>query len=346
MKKYLALMMALTLLAGMLAGCSGNTAAPAAGNSAAPAAASEEKAVELSLSIDNYSTTSVFGQSAQYLKEKLEEYSNGSITVNIFSDSSMGDTASQVQAIQGGALDMLVCGNSYYSKIVPEMQAFEIPFIFDGGKEQARKVLDGEAGQYAIDKLEGTGIKLLRFWEVGVRQLTNNTKPIQNIDDLQGLLLRVLPVDLQVKAWEIFGAAVTPVDGSELFTALQQGVVEGQENPLEGIYANKIYEVQKYCTLTGHVFTPAGLCISETTWGKLSQAQQEAVVKAVDEATSFFREKADAAEEAALQGLKDAGMEFVEDPDLSGFIALAPQVQELFTQQYGTEIIELIEKSK
>lgn len=307
---------------------------------------SKEGSVKLALSVGNYSGDSVMGMSMNKMAELIEEYSEGSVTCDVYTDNSLGDLSSQVDALVNGSIDILVAGDSYYSTYAPQMQIFELPFLYESN-EEARHVLDGEAGEKVADLFEGTGINILRYWELGMRQLTNSKKEIRSMDDMKGLRLRVLPVEIQVFAWETYGAEVFTIDGSELYSSLQTGVVDAQENPLEGIWTNKIYEVQPYITLTNHVFTPAALAISEKTESKLSDAQMEAVRKAADEATDFLRENMDVLEQEALEELRNE-CTICEEPDLSGFTENAPLIYEKFEELVPSakELFDVIYSSR
>ena len=345
-KSLFAMLLSLALILSLLAGCGSAkqetpaaTAAPAAETAPQPAeqpaekpAASEDKPVKLAMSIGHYPKASAFGQAGQFFIDKLAEYSNGTITADLYTDNALGDIASQVDGVVDGSIDILVYGDSYFAVYVPELQAFELPFLYESTAE-ARHVIDSAAGDYIRAKFEGTGIFIPGFWEIGMRVLANNGEPITSIEKLQGVRMRVLPVEIQVYAWELFGAKVFAIDGSELFTALQTGVVDAHDNPLEGIYSSKTYEVQDNIILTNHVFTPAAFGVSEKTWDKLSDNQKEAFLKAFEEATVYFRDLATKAEQEALVELKKA-VNVVEDPDLSGFQELAPQVYDEFLRKY------------
>lgn len=250
-----------------------------------------------------------------------------------------------VDGIQQGTIDFTEAGNSFFSAYVPELQAIELPFLFDG-YDQARSVLQGAAGEYVKGKFEGTGIKILAFWELGFRHLTNNDRPIHSIDDINGLKIRTLPAAVQVAAWETFGAVPTPIDFSELYTSLQQGVVSGQENPLSEILSKKFYEIQKYITLTGHVYTPGPFACSETTWNSLTEQEQEWVMMAVEDATAAMFAANDALEASALSEMEAYGCEIDREPDVSGFQEKAETVYSIYTDQYGTEFLDIINSSK
>ena len=169
-------------------------------------------------------------------------------------------------------------------------------------------------------------------------------RPITTPDDLKGIKLRTLSADVQVALWEALGALPTPIDASEMYTALQQGTVQGQENPLHEIVARKLYEVQPYVTLTDHVYTPFYMAISQITWDKMSDSQKALIQEAADVAREEQLRLTDEAQATAKQELLDNGCEIVEDPDKEAFKALATPTWSIFTDEYGTELLDMIQQ--
>ena len=265
------------------------------------------------------------------LARKITKYSGGAIQAKDFYEAQLGDARSAVQSLQQGTLDIAITGNSYFSVVVPDIQAFELPFLFDNYAE-ARKALDSGVIDPIWAQLETKGIKNLAFWEIGFRHLTNNVRPVKNMADVKGLKLRTLPAAIQVKTWENFGALPTAIDAAELYSALQTGVVVGQENSIGEIYTKKLQEVQKYMSLTGHVYTPTCLGMSLRTWRKLDAAGQEAVIKAVADATKAAREAADRDEAVMLAELEKSKLEIEKNPDLAQFKEVAKKSYDLFIE--------------
>ena len=321
MKKFFAILLALVMILSMTA-CGGDDTQSDSGG--------EGGSVTLALSAGSYSASSAMGEAMSRMADLITEYSGGTITCDLYTDGSLGDLASQVDAVVNGSIDILCAGDSYYSTYVPQMQIFELPFLYES-VDEARYVLDSEAGQAIADMFAGTGIQILDYWELGMRQLTNSVRPVTNFEDAQGLRIRVLPVEIQVYAWEQFGCQVVAIDGSELYSSLQTGVVDAQENPLEGIYSNKLYEIQPYVTMTNHVFTPAALSISDATVARLSAEQLEAVQRAAGEATGWLRAAMDEDEQMAYDAISEV-CEICDDPDLSGFVEAAPAIYDRFME--------------
>ncbi len=301
----------------------------------------EGKKLELSVSTGGMSATSPAGQGMAKFAEKVEEYSNGTISVKVFYDTTLGSPSSMVSGMQQGTVDFGVCGDAYYSSLVPEIQVFELPYMFDSLQE-ARNAVNGPAGKAISEKLEKKGIHPLTFWEIGFRQVTNSKRAVNNPADLKGLKLRTLPATFQVKAWESAGAIPVPMDISELYSSLQQGVVDGQENPLSEIYNQRFHEVQKHLSLTSHVYTPMLFSAGGPTWDKLTAEQKEIITKAAKEAQAIVYAVNDRENANYLQKIKDAGVQVVENPDRSAFKNLMSGSKALFANQYGNEMLTLL----
>lgn len=330
MKRLLSLLMASALILVILTGCAGSNDF-----------SDGESAVELSFTSGAMTQDSQNGYAMGIFADKVEEYSNGSITVNLFYDTQLGDAASQVQSVKQGTLDMVVAGISYFSTYAPEIEALQLPFMFSG-YDEAHAAVDGEAGDYAKEQFNGTGLKILGIWDIGFRQLTNSVRPVESMADVAGLKLRTLPSTYQVAAWESFGALPTAIDYSELYQSLQTGLVVGQENPISEIVSQKFYEIQPYMSMTYHCYTPSPVAISETTWNELTAEQQEAVEKAMVDATAACREKLTEIEEEGLTTMEESGVQIVMEPDLSGFQEKTPETWELFTADCGDTLVNML----
>lgn len=301
----------------------------------------DAKVLTLSASTGGMSAGSPAGKGMAKFAEKVAEYSNGTIKIEVFYDTTLGNSTSIINGMQQGTVDFGVCGDAYYAGLVPEIQAFELPYMFSS-LDEARTALKGKAGQYVIDKIAAKGIQPLTFWEIGFRNLTNNKKEVNTPADLKGVKLRTLAATTQVKAWEYAGAIPVAMDVSELYSSLQQGVVDGQENPLSEIVNQRFYEVQKYMSLTEHVYTPMLFSCSGATWARLTAEQQEIIKKAAIDAQAEVYAVNDANSAVYLQQIKDAGVKVNETPDKEAFKALMTQAYQVFKDQCGTEILDLL----
>lgn len=297
--------------------------------------------LKFSASTGGTSATSPMGQGMATFAKKVAEYTQGSIQIEVFYDTTLGSPSSMVNGLQLGTVDFGVCGDAYYSSLVPEIQAFELPYMFDSLKE-ARSAVAGPAGEMVMKKIRDKGILPLNFWEIGFRQLTTSKRPVSTPTDLKGLKIRTLPSTFQVKAWESAGAIPVPMDVSELYASLQQGVVDGQENPLSEIYNQRFYEVQKHLSLTDHVYTPMLFSASESAWERLNEAQRDAIKQAAADAQETVYRLNDEARADYLRKIVAAGVEVIENPDRRSFKKVMEKVQGLFEKEYGTELLQLL----
>ena len=372
--RKLAGLLAVLMAAVMVVGCGGNIgSAPAADSSSdaaeaeaegeAEAEETEEAAApadsdipatslnvegdtfEISLFAGSIPENTATGAALAKMADYITQNSNGTIKAIAYYDTALGDATSMVQGLQQGTVDVGVSGTAYFSGLVPEVEVYQLPFLFSD-LETARKNTSSDSAscQKIFEKFEEKGIVGLAFWENGFRELTNNVRPIKTPDDMKGIKMRTLPAEVQKATWEAMGAITTQIDAAELYTALQQGTVSAQDNPLHEIVARKFFEVQPYVTLTDAVYTPFMMGMSKVTYDKMSESQQ-ALMK---EAAEWGREQqlaiTDENQATALQTLKDNGCEIVEDPDKAAFQEKAMPTWSIFTDACGTEVLDLIEK--
>ena len=241
-------------------------------------------------------------------KEIVEKNSGGKIKVNVFPGGALGSDQANVSAIQGGTLEMASMNSGIFANQVKEFAIFDFPFLFGSSKE-ADAVVDGAFGKRLHARLEEKGIVGLAYYELGFRHISNSKRPINKVEDLEGLKLRVIPNPINVDWVKALGANPTPLPFPELYSALEQKAVDGQENPVATINGAKLYEVQKNLALTGHQYNPQSVIISKKFWEKLSAAEKKIVADAVAESAKFQREKSRALEASILDNLKKNGMQ-------------------------------------
>ncbi len=234
--------------------------------------------------------------------------SSGRIEVQVAPSAQLGDDAAMVTALRTGAIDMSANSQGAVANAVPEFAAFGMPFMFSS-PAQAFKVLDGPLGKELVDKSAEKGLILLGTWDNGIRQMTNGKRPITKVEDLKGLKMRVPPDATLVDIMQALGAEAQQIKFAELYVALQQGVVDGQENPLVNIHASKLYEVQKHLALTNHQFQMTPFLMSKRTWDKLSEADRKIVQEAAAEATALQRKLSQEADDKLLAELKAKGVQ-------------------------------------
>lgn len=303
------------------------------------------KAISLSVFAGSIAENTPTGVGMNEMVTYINEKSNGSLKATAYYDTALGDATSMVQGIQQGTIDIGVSGTAYFSGLVPEVEVFQLPFLFDT-LENARAAVDGQAQEIIFTKFEEKGIIGLSLWENGFRELTNNVRPVKNVADLKGIKIRTLPAEVQVATWEALGALPTTIDASELYTALQQGTVSAEENPLHEVVSRKFYEVQKYISITDHVYTPYMMGMSQKSWDKLNDEQKEIVKEAAKVGRDAQRVANEAATKEAKQVLLDNKCEIEENPNKEEFKEIAVKTWSIFTDSYGTELLDIIQNKK
>lgn len=358
-RKLVAIMLTVAMASTLMTGCGskedGNTtAAETETTGEAVETDTDVPATDLTVEGDNVSISLFAGSIPENTPTggalaKMADYinanSNGTVTAEAFYDTALGDATSMVQGLQQGTIDVGVSGTSYFSGLVPEIDVYQLPFLFEN-IEGARAATESssESAQAIFDKMSENGLVGLVFFENGFRELTNNVRPIEKPEDMEGIKMRCLPSDVQVATWEAMGALTATIDASELYTALQQGTVQAQDNPLHEIASRKFYEVQEYVTLTDAVYTPFIMAMSQSTYDSMSESQQELIKEAAEYAREEQLALTDEAQATAKQTLIDNGCEIVENPDKAAFQEKAKPTWSIFTDQYGTEILDTIQK--
>jgi TRAP-type transport system periplasmic protein len=240
--------------------------------------------------------------------EVVKAKSGGRIEVQVAPSGQLGDDAAMVTALRTGALDMSANSQGAVANAVPEYAAFGMPFLFSS-PAAAFKLLDGPLGKELADKSAEKGMVVLGYWDNGIRQMTNSKRPITKVEDMKGLKMRTPPDATLVDIMQALGAEAQQIKFAELYVALQQGVVDGQENPLMNIHASKLYEVQKHLALTNHQFQMTPFLISKRSWDKLSEADRKAVQEAAAEATALQRKLSAESDDRLLDELKAKGVQ-------------------------------------
>ncbi|MES2979467.1 MAG: TRAP transporter substrate-binding protein [Pseudomonadota bacterium] len=245
--------------------------------------------------------------------ELVTAKSGGKIKVNMFPGGVLGSDQANVSALQGGTLEMVVLNTGILSSVSKELSIFDFPFLFANTKE-ADAIVDGPVGKRLHATLEPKGIVGLAFWELGFRSMTNSKRPLNKVEDVAGLKLRVIPSPINVDWVKALDANPTPLPFPEVYPALEQKAIDGQENPLTVINANKFWEVQKYVALTNHQYNPQSVIVSKKFWDTLSAAEKKILDDAADEAAKYQREQSRGMMNAALDNLKKNGMTVTEFP--------------------------------
>jgi tripartite ATP-independent transporter DctP family solute receptor len=249
----------------------------------------------------------------KYFADQLAAKSGGKMTARVFTSGSLGNDISMTSALRGGTLEMTIPDSSTLVSLIKPFGVLNLPLTFNNEKE-ADAVLDGPFGQKLLATLSDKGLIGLGFWENGFRHVTNSRRPVLRAEDLAGLKLRVIQSPLFLDTFNTLGANATPMPFTELYTAMEQAAVDGQENPAATILASKFYEVQKHMVLSRHMYSAWVLLLSKKTWDGLSADERKIVQDAARDATLYERKTIRAFSETALVDLKKAGMQVTELP--------------------------------
>ncbi len=248
------------------------------------------------------------GRAAKVFADAVDKASGGKMKVRAIGAAALGPDTQMQQALIGGAQEMMVGSTATLVGITKEMALWDTPFLINNAKE-ADTLLDGPIGDKIKDKLQEKGLVGLVYWENGFRNLTNSKRPVTKVEDLDGIKLRVMQNNVFLNSFKTLGANAIPMAFSELFGALETHTVDGQENPYNTILSSKFYEVQKYLTVTNHVYSPWILLVSKKWWDQLSKAEQKVLMDAAKTSRDF--ERKDTREEAskAMADLQSKGMQ-------------------------------------
>jgi tripartite ATP-independent transporter DctP family solute receptor len=249
----------------------------------------------------------------EQFKTIVEKQTNGRFKVNLFPAGALGSDQANVSAVQGGTLEMVSLNSGILAAQVKDFAVYDFPFMFANFKE-ADAVVDGNFGKKMHAKLEEKGIVGLGYFELGFRNITNSKRPINKVADIEGLKLRVIPNPINVDWVKALGGNPTPLPFPEVYSAMEQKAIDGHENPLTVINANKLYEVQKYVAMTNHQYNPQSIIVSKKFWDTLSAGDKKIFTDAVQEAAVFQRKQARDQVASAAENLKKNGMTITELP--------------------------------
>ena len=306
------------------------------------ASAAAQTTMRISISIAQNSHQ---GIAIDTFAKEVEKRTAGRYKVQTFYSGSLGGERESIEAVQLGTQALAFSSSGPVPNFVPETKILDIPFLFRD-KAHARAVLDGPIGQELLAKFDAKGFKALAWGENGMRHMTNSKRSINGPEDVKGLKMRTMENPVHVAAYKGLGIVTTPMAFPEVFTALQQGTVDGQENPLSVIMASKFDQVQKYLTLTGHVYSPGIFLMNKEAFDKLSAADKQAFLDAAKEGVKANRARVDEDDAKGVTELRSKGMTVVENVDKSKFVAMLAPVNAEFEKQFGKANIERIRNYK
>lgn len=290
------------------------------------------------------SDSSHYSVGADAFKETLERLSDGEFEVVEHTAGALGGERALIEGLQIGTVDVVITSTGPLGNFVPETYVLDLPFLFKD-YAQARCVLDSEVGQDLLDKMNDHDIVGLAWSENGFRHMTNSQRAVKTPADAEGLKVRTMENKVHMEAFEQMGVHPTPMAFPEVFTALQQGTVDGQENPITVIVATKFWEVQDHLSLTGHVYSPAAILGSPILLDGLSDEERGWFTEAARASAEATREEVSRLEREGIELLRENGMTVETDIDKAPFQEAVQPAYEIYTEQYGSEMLERVRAS-
>lgn len=282
------------------------------------------------------------------LADKFAEIVNAKlgdkVQVKLFLGGVLGSQKALQEQVKLGTIESIVTASDIVELDV-KFGIFDFPFLFSG-RDHVYRLLDGEFGATLNQHLvETQGVRVLAFGELGFRQITNNVRPINTPEDLKGVRLRVPPTKMRLEAFKVLGASPTPIAWAELYQALSQGVVDGQENPLSAILGASFYEVQKFLSISNHVYTPAYILVSDKWWKGLPPEIRTGLSDAAGKTVEWQRSYGSEKEGKLVDDLKNKGMK-VNEIDHASFVTKAKTVWGAFSEKVGTELVDMVTRAE
>ncbi|WP_263769107.1 TRAP transporter substrate-binding protein [Propionivibrio soli] len=280
---------------------------------------------------------------AEKWAEILKQKSGGKLTLKVFPAGVLGGDVQVLSAVQGGTIDLTVMNSGIMQSQLKEFAIFDFPFMFESGKE-ADAILDGAFGKKLADLMPPKNMINLAYWELGFRELTNSKRPINKAEDIAGLKIRVIQSPIYIETFNALGANAVPMPFTEVYTALEQKIIDGQENPFSVIETSKFNEVQKNLTVTNHMYNPQSVVMSKKKWDALTKDEQEMLMSTVAEATKFQRESARAMADQSLANLKKS-MQVTVLPaeELAKIRAKIKPVIDKFSANVGPDLVKQLQ---
>ena len=279
--------------------------------------------------------------------ELAAKYTNNNVQLKAFHSAVLGSDEKQLQGVQAGTQEFYIGTLAPLSTRIKEVQIWDLPFMFANTKE-VYALLDGASSKKIFEKIEPTGLHGLMWTGMGFRNLSNSKRSVTKLDDINGLKIRVMANPVALETWKTLGANAVPMAFAEVFTALEIKAIDGQENPLQHMYANKMQEVQKYISLSNHVYTPVALIVSKKFWDGLSASDKAGVQKAADEVKLLQRQLLDDGDKDVIKKFGDVGVKVdaipaadlvkIQDKVKPVVAKFAPQIGEEFIKEFYAEI--------
>lgn len=288
------------------------------------------------------------GQHAAAVKlaELVKQRTNGEVEITVFPANQLGNDAAMINGTRGGTIDIVSSGASNFNGIVSNTAAMELPFVFRNA-QHAYNVLDGAIGSGVLNELSPHSLKGLAYWENGWRAFTNNKRPVNKPEDLKGLKIRSTGNPYHIQAFKLLGMSPSPMAIAELYTALETGTFDAQEHPINVTWSSKFYEVQKYLTVSNHVYSPLIVAMNKAKFDSLPADYQKVIVEAAREAATYQRNLNAQNAGKVVAELKKGGMQVIENVDMAPFQKIvSAEIAKSFGEKNGTALLKAIEDTK
>jgi tripartite ATP-independent transporter DctP family solute receptor len=346
MKKFISLLLILALSLSMLSGCSNNEASQPSGENESEQENQEpEEVITIRVGHTLQESTPSHIMFLEGFKPYVEENSNGRIEVELYPNSSLGSERVMTEGVQLETLEIAYVTTAVLANFDEKFLVFDLPFLFNNA-DIARQALDGELGDEVAKGLESVDLKVLGYPENGFRNVTNDRGPIYTPEDLKGIKIRTMENPIHMRSFELIGASPTPMAFTELYTGLQQGTVDAQENPVFLIYSSKFYEVQDYLSLTGHVYAPGVAVTNVNFWDSLPEDLQQVVQEGMDVAIEMQRDLLDKQNKEDLEKLK--GLMEVNEltaEQKAKFVEATLPIYDELAEQIGQDLVNLAKEA-
>jgi len=278
--------------------------------------------------------------------KRVNERTQGAIEIQVFASGQLGNDSTLVTGVRGGTIDLGATGNPFVTGLVPKFNALDLPYQFNDATH-AYRVLDGAVGRSLLDELATHQIKGLAFWEIGFRSLANNRRQVNTASDIKGLKIRTTPNPSHLKAFQLLGANPQPMPFTEVFSALESGAVDGHENPPTLMLSSKMFEVQKYLSLTRHAYTPLVVIMNKARFDGLKPEHQAIIMEEAARAAGFQRKLNAESEASAIAQLKAKGMQVNESPDVDSMRRIIKdETRRLFIDKNGDAVLIAIDQQR
>jgi TRAP-type transport system periplasmic protein len=274
---------------------------------------------------------------AQIFAKKVEEYTQGRYKVQVFCCSQLGNDPKNIEQVALGGIDFTVSGTGSYAGQVPTLNLTMMPFIIESYAQGWKFYDESKWLQAQFDKAPAKGLRFLATWEAGFRNMTTRD-PLNSPDDAKGKKLRTFPNEMMRWQLEAMGFGIQIMPLPEVYLAIQQGAVAGQENPIDTIASNKFYEVAPHVTLTNHVYSPIPMVISEKTWQRLAPADQQAISRAAKEVAPFQRNMIRDSDEKLLADMASKGAKINRTPNIAAFRKSVEPIYAKAREKYGADV--------